>query len=138
MRRFLLFLLVLIIGLLIGHFGGRWFFPVSYRHSVTVGITDTRLGITVIPDTVIVRQQDTLRWYHPTADSFFIDMSVDPKGSPAVDSLVMASAGGYASTVIREDALVDSVYKYLVTVWQGGQQDTLDPHIIPDEEEGEN
>jgi len=138
MRRFLLFLLVLIIGLLVGHFGGRRYMPVSYRHSVTVGITGTPSPITVIPDTVFVRQRDTLKWYHPSADSFFIDMSVDRKGSPAVDSQVRGVGGGYAVTVIREDALVDSVYKYLVTVWEGGQRDTLDPHIIPGEEEGEH
>jgi hypothetical protein len=138
MGRFLLFLLVLIVGLLIGYCGGLRVLPPSYRHTITVGVFGTPSPVTVVPDTVSIRQQDTLRWFHPTADSFFIDMSVDPKGSPAVDSLVTASAGGYAVTVIREDALVDSVYKYLVTVWQGGQQDTLDPHIIPREEEGEH
>jgi hypothetical protein len=111
---------------------------VSYRHSVVVGITGTPSPITVIPDTVIIRQQDTLRWYHPSADSFYIDLSVDPKGSPADDSLVAAVGGTYAATRIREDALVDSVYKYMVIVLQGGQRDTLDPHVIPREEEGEH
>ncbi len=136
MRGLLLFLLLLIIGLLIGHFGGRYFFPVSYRHSTTVGITGTPSPVTVVPETAFVLRQDTIRWYHPTADSFFIDLTIDPKGAPTVDRLLQATAGNYAVTTVREDALVDSVYKYLVTVWQGGERDSLDPYIVPGEEEG--
>ncbi|MGD2152430.1 MAG: hypothetical protein PVG79_04130 [Gemmatimonadales bacterium] len=136
MRRFLQSLLALSIGLLIGHGAGCKPPPVVLSQAVTVEISGTPSPVVVRPDTVEVLRQDTLMWYHPSADSFFIDMSVDRKGSPAVDKLLKGVGGSYAVTVIREDALVDSVYKYLVTVWQDGRMDSLDPHIIPREEEG--
>ncbi len=135
MRAFLIALVALIIGLVIGYCYPH-LSTTATRH-IAVGVTGgVTTAITVIPDPVTVFVSDSLSWEHPTADSFFIDLEDPVRGSPAVANLLRGDAGTAASTVIRADADTGS-YKYGITVWVGTVADTLDPRVVVKKEEGE-
>ena len=136
MKAFLLALVALIIGLVIGYCYPR-LSTTTTRH-ITVGVTGgVTTAITAIPDPVTVYVSDSLSWEHPTADSFFINLEDPVRGSPAVDNVLRGDAGTAASTTIRADADTGS-YKDGITVWVGAVADTLDPRVVVKKEEGES
>ena len=143
MRRFLLLLLGLLIGLLIAVLWPnpypRPFCPSCgpLPRQITVGVTGgVTLPITVIPDVVTAYRGDTLSWVHPAADSFFINLVDRSLGFPTADSLVGGSRSDTATTTVRLDAQ-PGTYKYSVTVWSGGQPETMDPRVVVKGEEGQ-
>jgi hypothetical protein len=134
MRRILLWLLLLVVGLLVGYWYAttRPCTPAPTQvagREVSVGVTGDTAPFSIIPDPVTTRRGDRILWVHPTADSLIIDLRGDPLGLPTADSLLSVAAGDTASTTIRADAPIGT-YKYSVTVRVGAQRDTEDPHII--------
>lgn len=137
MGRFLAFVAVLAIGLVVGYYYCSTS-PPSYRHHIKVGVTGGgATPITVIEDPVTARRGDTLSWIHPRADSFFIQLVDSLRGTPTVDDLITGYVGRPATTTVRLDAPIDT-FKYDVIVWFGGVADTLDPRVVTKEEEGES
>ncbi len=136
MKAFLIALVALIIGLVLGY---CYPYPrtSSPRHAI-VGVTGgVATAINVIPDPVVVYVSDTLSWVHPTADSIVIDLEDPTLGSPAPLNEVRGIGGTAASTTIRADADTGS-YKYGIIVWVGAVADTLDPRVVVKKEEGES
>lgn len=137
MGRILLWLLLLIIGLVVGY----WYAttrcpPVPPTRAgggeIVVEVTGDAAPLSIDPDPATTHRGDTIRWFHATADSLIIDLRGDPLGLPAADSVLSVAAGDTASTTIRLDAAVGT-YKYSVTVRVGAQRTTVDPHIIIEE-----
>jgi hypothetical protein len=134
MGRILLWLLLLVIGLAVGYWYSsmRCVVVPAQAREVTVGVTGDSAPFSIIPDPATTRRGDSIRWFHPTADSLIIDLRGDPLGLPTADSLVSVASGDTASTMIRLDAPYGT-YKYAVTVRVGAQRETVDPHIIIEE-----
>jgi hypothetical protein len=139
MGRVIGWLLVLIILAAIGYYVGRQTCPAPPpapgARTVYVGITGDRAPYSIIPDPVVTRRGDVIAWVHPTADEIVIDLRGDRLGVPTADSVVSALQGETARTTVRSDAALGQ-YKYTVIVQIGAQRDTIDPHIIVEEEEG--
>jgi hypothetical protein len=135
MKAFLIALVALIIGLILGYC-----YPhptASTPRHVVVGITGgVATAINVLPDPVTVYVNDTLSWQHPTADSIVIDLEDPTLGSPAPVNQLSGSGGAAATTTIRADASAGT-YKYDIIVWVGAAADTLDPRVVVKKEEGE-
>ena len=137
MRRILLRLLLLVIGLVVGYWYATTRCPPApapaARGQIVVGVTGDTAPFSIIPDPVTTHRGDRISWVHPTADSLIIDLRGDPLGLPTADSLLSVAAGDTASTMIRRDAPFGT-YKYTVIVRVGAQRSTVDPHIIVEEE----
>jgi hypothetical protein len=136
MGRILLWLLLLVIGLVVGY----WYattrcppVPPTAVREVIVGVSGDTAPFSIIPDPVATRRGDRISWVHPTADSLIIDLRGDPLGLPTADSLLSVASGDTASTTIRLDSPY-GMFKYMVIVRVGAQRDSVDPHIIVEEE----
>jgi hypothetical protein len=137
MRRTLLWLLLFVVGLLVGYWYAttRPCTPTPTQvagREVVVGVTGDTAPFSIIPDPVTTRRGDRILWVHPTADSLIIDLRGDSLGLPTADEVLSVAAGDTASTTIRADAPFGT-YKYSVTVRVGGQRESVDPHIIIEE-----
>lgn len=137
MRRTLLWLLLFVVGFLVGYWyaSGRCPAPPPPPRAagqVIVEVTGDTAPFSIIPDPVITRRGNRILWVHPTADSLIIDLRGDSLGLPTVDELLSVAAGDTASTTIRADAPFGT-YKYTVIVRVGAQRESVDPHIIIEE-----